>query len=262
MTVQSPPPGPVQPAAKKGMGPLGWIAIGCGAILVLGVIAMVVGAYIVKTKVVDPFQKNPGMATAKLIVQANPDLELVSSDDTANTLTVHNKKTNDTVTVSMDDIKNGKIKFTSDKGTAVFDATAANGSGSGAVLKVTDDKGNQSTFSASAGTPKSLPSWLPAYPGADVQGGMSATSSADGSSQTFSMATTDSVDKVVAFYQDHLKSNGLNVQPIATMALGGQSSTGMIKADSTDGKSHVVIVVATDQNHNKTNITVNYVIKP
>jgi hypothetical protein len=39
MTVASPPPPPGAPAPRKGMGPLGWIAIGCGAIAVLGIIA-------------------------------------------------------------------------------------------------------------------------------------------------------------------------------------------------------------------------------
>ncbi len=258
MTVQSPPP--VQPAAKKGMGPVGWIAIGCGAILFIGVIVLAGAGYLFKTKVVDPFQKNPGMAATRLIIQANPDLDIVSEDDSANTMTIHNKKTNETITMNMDDIKNGKFKFSSDKGTAVFDATAANGSG--AMLKVTDDKGNTSTMSASAQPPKGLPDWLPTYPGAEVKGGLSTTSTTQGSSQNFTMITDDSVDKVVAFYNDHLKAGGLTVKPTATMAFGGQSTTGMISAESSDQKTVVTVIVASDQNSHKTNATVSYVVKP
>lgn len=52
-----------------------------------------------------------GLATAKLIIQANPDLDLVSSDEAAGTMTVRNKRTNEVITVSIEDVKNGKIRF-------------------------------------------------------------------------------------------------------------------------------------------------------
>jgi hypothetical protein len=130
-TNYSPPP----PPAKKGMGPLGWIAIGCGVILVFCLIAFAVVGYMAK-RGIEKFQKNPTKMAAEMIVRANPDLELVSSDDKAGTMTVHNKKTNETVTLNFDDIKNGKLKVTTDKGTATFDGSgAANGGG----IKVTDE---------------------------------------------------------------------------------------------------------------------------
>src|SRR5947208_15632878 len=101
---------------KKGLGPLGWIAIGCGVILVICVMVFAVGGYFAKKKF-DQFSKNPAKTTAELIVRANPDLELVSEDDKAGTITVRDKKKNETVTLNFDDIKNGKLKVTTDKGT-------------------------------------------------------------------------------------------------------------------------------------------------
>src|SRR5215470_13160748 len=90
MTVQSPPPPPSPPgtpqAQKKGMGPLAWIGIGCGVIVLLGCIVMGAFFYFVKSKA-DEFQKNPALSAAKLAVQLNPDLDLVSSDEKAQTLT-------------------------------------------------------------------------------------------------------------------------------------------------------------------------------
>src|SRR5260370_24856761 len=122
MTVQSPPPPGAPQAPKKGIGPLGWIGIGCGVIIVIGFVVMGVLAYLVKSKVVDPLQKNPGMMLAKGVIAANPDLELVNSDDATQTLTVRNKKTNETITMNLDDVKNGKFKFSSDgTGTASVD---------------------------------------------------------------------------------------------------------------------------------------------
>jgi hypothetical protein len=260
MTVQSPPPpgAPTAPppaaAPKKGLGPLGWIAIGCGVIVVIVFIVMGAGAYLFKTKVVDPFQKNPGMAAAKLVVQANPDLDLVSEDDNAQTLTIRNKKTNETVTIGLDDIKNGKFKFSSDgKGSATFDMGKE-----GATIKVQDEKGKEAAVFADAAAPKDLPAWLPVYPGATVEGGVS-TTSAEGTAQTFAITTTDPVDRVLAFYQDKLKNNGLTIQPATTMALGGQVSTGMVAADSPDRTRHVQVIVTTADN--KTKASISYELK-
>jgi len=254
MTVQSPPPpGAAQP--KKGMGPLAWIGIGCGVIILIGIIVMGAGAYLFKTKVVDPLQKNPGMVVARGIIAANPDLELVSADDNSQTITVHNKKTNETLTMSLDDVKNGRFKFSSaGKGTGSIDIGQQ-----GISVKTQDEKGQVSTFVAGAGAPKDMPAWLPAYPGATVEGGF-ASKSAEGSTQTFGVTTTDAVDKVLAFYQDQLKNNGLTVLQPTTVAVGGQTSTGTLIADSPDRKRHVQVFVQTAGD--KTKAAVTYIEKP
>jgi len=258
MTVQSPPPPGAPQPPKKGMGPLAWIGIGCGVIIIIGIIVMAGGAYIFKTRVVDPFQKNPGLAAAKLLVQANPDLDLVSENDDAQTFTIRNKKTNETITVGLDDIKNGRLKFSSSgQGAASVDLSQQ-----GVTVKAQDAKGQESTFVAGAGAPKDLPAWLPTYPGASVQGGVSSKSAA-GSAQTFTLTTSDPVDRVLAFYQDQLKNNGLTVEQPTTMAVGGQVTTSTIstvKADSPDQKRHLQIV-ATSAN-GKTQASISYEEKP
>ncbi|HSF39476.1 MAG TPA: hypothetical protein VLT87_06755, partial [Thermoanaerobaculia bacterium] len=116
MTVQSPPPAP-----KKGLGPLAWVGIGCGALLVIGVVAMFAVGYIAKRQL-DKFEDNPAMAAATLAVRLNPELELVKADEENNTLTVKNKKTGEVVTLSAEDIKEGKFTVTTDEGTTTFDA--------------------------------------------------------------------------------------------------------------------------------------------
>src|SRR3954452_22345598 len=128
---------------KKGMGPLGWIAIGCGVIPVCAFLVLGVGGYFAKKKF-DQFSKNPAKTAAELIVRANPDLELVSEDDKAGTITVRDKKKNETVTLNFEDIKNGKFKVTNDKGeTASFDGSGAK---DGSGVKITNEKGETSTF--------------------------------------------------------------------------------------------------------------------
>jgi len=237
------------------MGPLAWIGIGCGVIILIGIIVMGVGAYLLKTRVVDPWKNNPSLAAAKLVVAASPDLELVSEDPKAQTLTVHNKKTDETVVVSLDDAKSGKFKFSSNgKG-----ASSVDFSQQGVSVKTQDEKGKESTFVAGAGAPKDLPAWLPTYPGASVQGGFS-SKSAEATVQTFALNTSDSPDKVIAFYQDQLKNNGLTVLLPTTTAVGGQTTIASLTADSPDKKRHVQIVVQAASG--KTQASVSYEEKP
>jgi hypothetical protein len=237
------------------MGPLVWIGIGCGVIILIGIIVMGAGAYLFKTKVVDPWKNNPSLAAAKLVVQASPDLELVNEDAKAETLTVHNKKTDETVVVSLEDAKNGRFKFSSNgKG-----ASSVDFSQQGISVKTQDEKGKESTFVAGAGAPKDLPAWLPTYPGATFQGGFS-SKSAEATVQTFGLTTNDSPDKVIAFYQDQLKNNGLTVLLPTTTAVGGQTTIASLTADSPDKKRHVQIVVQAASG--KTQASINYEEKP
>jgi len=241
MTVQSPQP------PKKGMGPLGWIAIGCGVILVLCVIVFGVLGYFAK-RGFDKFSKNPAKMTAEMIVRANPDLELVSTDDKAGTMTVHNKKTNETVTMNFQDIKDGKFKVTTDKGTTTFDGSGAT---SGGTVKVTDEKGQTATFGG--GTPQNLPSWLPTYPGATAQG-MMATTNAEGRAGGFSVTTKDSIDKVASFYETQLKAAGLKVEK-NMLSSNDKVSGGTISGTSDDKKRTAGIFLSTTDSGTQAAVT-------
>jgi hypothetical protein len=215
------------------MGPLGWIAIGCGVILVFCVIAFGVFGYFVK-RGVDKFKQNPAKTAAEFMVRANPDLELVSTDDKAGTLTVHNKKTNETVTMNFDDIKNGKFKVTSDKGTATFD-------GSGGGIKVTDEKGQTATFGG--GGPQNLPSWLPVYPGAASQNALASTTN-EGRSGGFTLTTKDTIEQVANYYETQLKAAGLKVEK-NMMSANDKTSGGTVSGSSDDKKRTAAVILST-----------------
>jgi hypothetical protein len=234
MTVQSPQP--VQP--KKGLGPLGWILIGCGGIVILCLIALGVAGYLVKRQV-GKFAKNPGMAVAELVVRANPDLELVKVDEGAQTITVRNKKDNQVLTVNLEDAKKGKFEFKSDKGTATLNVQ---GGENGGQLTVTDEKGQKSTFSAGGGGPQSLPSWVPSYPGGTVQGSYDSKTN-EARAAGFTVNTKDGVDTVLKFYTDKLKEAGFNPQQTA-MSANGKASGGTVTATTPDEKRSVNVIVS------------------
>ena len=247
MTVASPPPPYGAPAPKKGMGPLGWIAIGCGAIVLLGVIALAAGGWFVKRQV-DKYKDNPTMAAAELIVRANPDLELVSSDPEKGTMTVKNTKTGETVTMNASDIENGKITFETDKGKTVIDSSGAGESGS---VKVTGPEGAQLTFGGEA--PKNLPEWVPIYPGSTVQGAMDVTNP-EGRTASFSLTTEDGIDDVIPYYEGALGEAGLKVSK-TTMESNGEPSA-VLTGTSEDEKRTVTAMIGTSEG--KTTATISF----
>lgn len=224
MTISSPPvppppgapPGSTPPPAKKGLSPLAWVGIGCGVILVICLIAMGSCFFFVKQKAAE-FEKNPAIAAAKLAVQLNPELELVSADEEKNTITIKNKKTGEVVTISAEDAEKGRWSFKT-------------------------DKGETATFGTGAGGVQNLPPWMPAYPGGTVQGSYDVTN-AEGRTVAFTVTTSDSISKVLDFYKDQLESAGLKVDK-TTFSTNDQSSGGTLSAKSEDGKREAVVVVS------------------
>ncbi|MGA2003567.1 MAG: hypothetical protein ABSG70_09305, partial [Terriglobales bacterium] len=63
----------------------------------------------------DLMKKNPGLATAKMAAAMNADVEIISSDDNAGTITVRDKKTGKVTTMKFDPQKKAMV-ITDDKG--------------------------------------------------------------------------------------------------------------------------------------------------
>lgn len=210
-----PPPGaPTQPPVKKGLGPLGWVLIGCGGIILVGFLVLGALGWFAKKKI-DQFAENPTFNAAKLVVQMNPELELVSADEKTGTLTIKNKKTGEVTTLSAEDAKEGRWTFK-------------------------NDKGETATFGA--GSAQTLPSWLPPYPGGTVQGTFD-TTSAEGRSAAFTVTTKDSVDQVLSYYEAQLKNAGLKVEK-STYSANDKTSGGSVTATADDQKRTANVMVS------------------
>jgi hypothetical protein len=226
------------------------VAIGCGIVAVI--CALVVGAAVsfgvhwFKKKVGD----NPTLAVAEAVVRANPELEVVDSDSKEGTLTIKNTKTGEVVTMNAKDIEDGKLTVTTKEGTTTFDGSQ---SGEGGEMKVTNEKGEQVTFSAGQGAPKDLPSWVPTYSGGDVQGAYDATTT-EGRSAMFTVTTGDSIDQVAESYESQLKGGGLTVQKNTTEANG--QKTVILVGTSSDDKRTATVTVSTSEG--KTQALVNF----
>lgn len=258
MTVSSPhtpPPPPGAPIPRKGMSTLAWVGIGCGAILLLSVLALGVGGYVFKKKVVDPAMDNPTMAAAEVAIRMNPDLELVSSDRENGTLTVRNKKDGEVVTLNASDIENGNFTIETDEGKTVIDTSGAQEGGDG-TIKVSGADGQEMTFGGGE-APKNLPDWVPVYPGATAQGAFDATANGERTA-SFGLVSDDSVEDVMAFYEEKFNGAGLKVSK-STAETDGQL-TGMVSGTSEDDKRSVFVAISTVEG--KTQASTTFTVKP
>jgi hypothetical protein len=223
---------------RRGLHPLAWVGIGCGALLVIAMVVVTVGGFFLARTVkhvAEDFEDNPGLATARLIVKASPELEEVDVDENAGTMTVRNTKTGELITVDFDDIKEGRLSWTADGEEVTVDISEAD---SGKVT-IASGNGEGVQFSAGMVTDK-IPGWVPVYPGAEPEN-RSSVKTADSVTGSFKLATGDPVADVIAFYRDELKKAGFEIS-VNTFS-GDGSEGGMVNGtDTTDNRTVMAII--------------------
>jgi hypothetical protein len=238
-----PQPAQGQPAAqpKKSNKVLLWVLGGCGTLLLLIIIGVVAVTMWMKQKVGN-LQRNPAVAAAEMLVRANPELEVVSTDYAKGTITMRNKKSGETLTMDANDVKQGRFTFKDGKGTEVKLLAPEGGAG---PVQIQGPDG-QTTFGA--GTKVQTPSWLPTYPGSPIEGVMSA-SGKDGSTGTIVQKTADSPTQMIESFEKALKAGGFEVSTIRNP--GGGIVIGEQKAE----KRHVMATIGTSQGQTAATIT-------
>src|SRR5207245_5241699 len=115
------------PAGK--MSPIVWILVGVTGFFVVVGLAVMGGGLFLAHKVT----QDPAKTMAKILTAANPDVEVLSTDEGRNTVTLRDKKTGETVTMNFDDVKKGKIVF---KGNGQQATLQAHGDGDNGTLEI------------------------------------------------------------------------------------------------------------------------------
>ena len=181
------PNDPQSPAPKKGLSGLAIAGLGCGALLliVLAVVGFAVAKIAGKVKEVagDDWTKNPARTAALVAAKMNPDWDFVKADDAAGEITVRVKKTGEEITMSYNEVAQGKFKMK-------------------------NSNGEETVFGGGATAP---PAWVPAYPGAAAQGVGMRTEKPTGVSGSFLVQTNDAPAKVREFFAAKLKADGYEV---------------------------------------------------
>ncbi len=210
MATNAPPPlGPAGAAPRKKTSPIVWILLIVGGLFVFAVLAVVGLGFFAYHKAkqagfdVALLEKKPELAFIKMAVAANPDAELVSIDEDRGIASVRNKKTGEVLTFNFEDLRKGR--FSLEQGGHKM-SIETHGQGEQGSVAVTTDEGS-AQFGAGA---VKLPSWLPAYAGAKMEG--ISTQNATQSSGGFGFKTSDSSDIVATFYETELKKGGFEVE--------------------------------------------------
>ena len=204
----------VPPAPKKGMSTGIKVLLGCLlAALLLGLgtcAACYWGAKKLGKGIQDYAEKienDPDAAVYDAFLwtlKANPEVDVVASDETAKTITIREKKTGKETTLTIEDIREGRISFEQDGKVTTMDFEAQGEAGA-VTIQSGDDK---AVFGA--GGAASIPDWIPSYPGARVEGVNSLEAGGE-KSGTFTIKTADDIATVVAFYEEQLGALGLKV---------------------------------------------------
>lgn len=226
-----------QPPKKKS--PWGCILIGCGVVLIVGIIATVGAVWYLGSKAksfVNEMQENPTAATAKMVAGLNPEIEVVETDEDSQTITFRNTKSGETITVDLEDVKEGKLTFFDESGKSASISVESDESGSGS-FKVESSEGD---FEMAGGNAAKLPDWVPVYENREPEnvGVMSADKGASGG---YSMETTDSVADIESYFSEALTDAGFKFQT-DTWQLNGQSAV-TIRASHPDGTRTVIVSI-------------------
>ena len=240
--MSAPNPAGPQVAGPKKTSPWLFILIGCGGLIVIaGIIVMAAGYFgFQKAKEagfdLDSLRENPALAAAKVIAATNPDIEVVEVDDDGERITFREKSTGKTVTLSLDEVKQDRIRFESDNGEEVVIGSTGEGEAGG--FRVESSEG---TYEIGGSSSVDLPDWLPVYLGAEAKG-MMKTNTPEGRGGTASITTGDTVQQVMQFYQKALEDAGLKVNTVETS---GTASGAMVSGESSDGKRGAMIMIGT-----------------
>jgi len=226
----------VPPAPQRRTSPLVWVLVVILGLFVLGGLATVGTGLFIAHKVRQAgfdsglMRRNPGYAVAKMFLGSHPDLEEVSHDDNAGSITLRDRRTGKETTLNFSDIQNGRFHITAE-----------------------GDNGGTATLDFGGGAAK-LPAWLPAYPGSNGK----ATFSASGTDNqvfkeggTFAFTTADLPTQVLSFYQDKVRDLGMKVNVTTTTPQGGMFT-------AADEGSHRSLTIVVGRSGSETSVSVTY----
>jgi hypothetical protein len=216
-------------------------------------VVVMVGGFFVARKVQDvaaDFEENPALATARMIVKLNPELEEVSTDEDAGTMTIRNTKTGEEITVNFEDIEEGRFSFTTDKGEITVDASEMKDSGS---IKVTNDEGAV-VFSTGGAVSEDVPSWVPVYPGSEPANRHTMRTEEE-ETGGFELETSASVAEALEFYKTALEGEGYEV---AVNTFTQEDSEGGMVNGSHGDEGRNVVVIFNSEGGGPTKIVISY----
>jgi hypothetical protein len=221
---QAPPPAP----PKKAGNLLLFIGGGCLLILVLALATCTIATRSCATFL----RRNPDYVTKRLVEMANPDLEVVRIDRSAGIIKVYNKKDHKTLTLDLQDAKQGKIRIIGDNGERV----TLGGDGNGRI-EVTDGKGKSVTVEANSDTGIKQ-AWIPKYPGVSHIAAFNSTENGKAAGN-YQFKTSDDPVQVMNYYEAAFNGKSFKVNKTA---VSGEGTDGGVLTAENDGQTATVTI--------------------
>lgn len=229
------------------------VGIGCGIVALLGVIVIGGMAWFGVRKAsqfAENIVNNPG-AAAELIVKMHPELDHVSTDADAGTITVKNKSDGEVMTVNFSDVEQGKFSVQGADGDDMFSIDSDSNNG------LTINSGDQGEIKIGGAADLSdVPAWVPVYPNITKSTTAMNRKSPDGkASGMIAFEVTDDVNTISAHYEKLLKDQGFEVD-LRTMNANGNVSQAIITAKH-PGNSQALNVLVGEAD-GKRSLIINY----
>lgn len=239
---------PQDPSGKKGTSPWAVVGIGCGTLLLLGLLGggLLVAKGCAKFK---EFAEDPSKA-AVWALELNPEIEVIEKNDQKREITYRTKSTGETTTISYDELEKGKLTIKDDKGGEYgFDASKAETEG----VKIKTKDGQ--TITAGVAAASAPPAGVPLYPGLTLQDGGFRAEDKDSVSGMAVGTVTAELVKVKEYYETTLKAAGYEMKSLATAESESVSLTG----NKADGLDTISVVVSPDSDTpGKVQVTTQY----
>ena len=243
---------PQGPPLKKKTSPIVWILIGLGAFFLIVVLAIAGAGYFVVSKArqagidTDLMKRNPALASVKMMAALNPDIDVVSMDDSKGIVRVREKKTGKIYSVNFEDARKGRFVMQEDGKAPVTITSSGDGSTGSLEIKSADG-----TMKIGGGAGAKVPTWVPEYPGSTPEGAFAAQTE-EGNSGSYTFKTRDSVAAVTKVYEDGFKSMGLKTTSTLTNA-DGKTGGGIVSAQA--DKRSAVVIMGSDEGQTTVSVT-------
>ncbi len=251
------------PAAKK-TSPWLYVGLGCGGLILLLIIALGVRGWLGKIygednvlegKSFEQFaaemEADPEFTAVETMIRLNPEIELVSSNKEAGTVTLRQKSDGSETTISIADLQEGKLSFEQDGQVTQMDAA----DGQLAVTQTTAD-GQTQTLTYGIGAIEEHSAYATALVLPEAQGVQSAMlmDSEEGKFGSFFYTTGKSVEDTATELQALGTQQGIEFER-TPMESGDGTFITLSKPQADDGK---VLTLMLNQEAQGTKVTVSY----
>jgi hypothetical protein len=181
------------------------------------------------------------------MVKLNPELEVVTTDDEAETITIRNKSTGEEMTVDWSRVEEGRIIFGSEGKEMTVGASEGD---EGGTFTVKSSDGEEVRMGS--GDAADIPAWVPLHAGAEPVSTFSMTS-ADGSSGALTATFDGSVQEAVETYEQLLTGAGYEVSKNVFTVQGEQGAM-LTGASEADGRS-LNLMISTEEGDTQVAVT-------